>query len=77
MTCGDARDMFSLLADDALTPLERAALELPHAFGRQPDQLRHLEQRERLAAADAEAKLNYPARVRVQSLERAADRFLL
>jgi Putative zinc-finger len=27
MTCGDARDMFSLLADDALTPLERAALD--------------------------------------------------
>jgi|SoiMetStandDraft_2_1073263.scaffolds.fasta_scaffold38416_3 putative zinc finger protein len=27
MTCIDARDMFSLLADDALTPLERAALD--------------------------------------------------
>ena len=27
MTCSDARDMFSLLADDALTPLERAALD--------------------------------------------------
>src|SRR5687768_7518998 len=56
---------------------ERAALELAHALGRQPGPVRDLAQRQRIAAADAEAQLDDLARARVEPVERAADRLLL
>src|SRR4051794_23820281 len=58
-------------------PAQRAALELAHALGGEIHPLGDLAQRQRLSAADPEAQLNDLARVRVEPLERLADRRLL
>src|SRR5919198_5906566 len=58
-------------------PAERAALELADALGREADQLGHLAEGERLAAADAEAQLDHAACIGIEALESPPDRLLL
>src|SRR4051812_34912079 len=70
---GGERLELALLGEAA----QGAPLELAHAFRREAHALGDLAERERIGAADPEAQLDDLASVRVEPLERLADRRLL